>query len=415
LPFQKSIKMIIDTLKIKPMDLIADRVKALSESQTLAMTQKSRELKAQGIDVINLSIGEPDFTVPTHIKEAAKKAIDENYSYYTPVAGYEELRQAIVEKFKRDNHLEFKAEQIVVSNGAKHSIMNVILTLVNHQDEVIIPAPYWLSYYEMIRLARGNPVVISSTIENNFKITPEQIEAAITPKTKIFLYSSPSNPTGSSYTKEELKAFADVFKHHKHVIVVSDEIYEHINFVGKHESIAQFEEVRDQVVVINGLSKGYAMPGYRIGYMAAPSWIAKAAIKIQGQMTSGASSIAQMAALAALKGDNSSIYAMRDVFKHRRDLILSLLKDIPDIITNIPDGAFYIFANIEKYIGRTDGKITIKTDEDLCMYLLSDAHVALVGGTAFGAPGYIRFSYATSDDNIIKAIARIKDSLKKLY
>jgi|YNPMSStandDraft_1061717.scaffolds.fasta_scaffold00285_9 aspartate aminotransferase len=407
--------MIIDTLKIKPMDLIADRVKALSESQTLAMTQKSRELKAQGIDVINLSIGEPDFTVPTHIKEAAKKAIDENYSYYTPVAGYEELRQAIVEKFKRDNHLEFKAEQIVVSNGAKHSIMNVILTLVNHQDEVIIPAPYWLSYYEMIRLARGNPVVISSTIENNFKITPEQIEAAITPKTKIFLYSSPSNPTGSSYTKEELKAFADVFKHHKHVIVVSDEIYEHINFVGKHESIAQFEEVRDQVVVINGLSKGYAMPGYRIGYMAAPSWIAKAAIKIQGQMTSGASSIAQMAALAALKGDNSSIYAMRDVFKHRRDLILSLLKDIPDIITNIPDGAFYIFANIEKYIGRTDGKITIKTDEDLCMYLLSDAHVALVGGTAFGAPGYIRFSYATSDDNIIKAIARIKDSLKKLY
>lgn len=407
--------MIIDTLKIKPMDLIADRVKALSESQTLAMTQKSRELKAQGIDVINLSIGEPDFTVPTHIKEAAKKAIDENYSYYTPVAGYEELRQAIVEKFKRDNHLEFKAEQIVVSNGAKHSIMNVILTLVNHQDEVIIPAPYWLSYYEMIRLARGNPVVISSTIENNFKITPEQIEAAITPKTKIFLYSSPSNPTGSSYTKEELKAFADVFKHHKHVIVVSDEIYEHINFVGKHESIAQFEEVRDQVVVINGVSKGYAMPGYRIGYMAAPSWIAKAAIKIQGQMTSGASSIAQMAALAALKDDNSSIYAMRDVFKHRRDLILSLLKDIPDIITNIPDGAFYIFANIEKYIGRTDGKITIKTDEDLCMYLLSDAHVALVGGTAFGAPGYIRFSYATSDDNIIKAIARIKDSLKKLY
>ncbi len=407
--------MIIDTLKIKPMDLIADRVKALSESQTLAMTQKSRELKAQGIDVINLSIGEPDFTVPTHIKEAAKKAIDENYSYYTPVAGYEELRQAIVEKFKRDNHLEFKAEQIVVSNGAKHSIMNVILTLVNHQDEVIIPAPYWLSYYEMIRLARGNPVVISSTIENNFKITPEQIEAAISPKTKMFLYSSPSNPTGSSYTKEELKAFADVFKRYKHVIVVSDEIYEHINFVGKHESIAQFEEVRDQVVVINGVSKGYAMPGYRIGYMAAPSWIAKAAIKIQGQMTSGASSIAQMAALAALKGDNSSIYAMRDVFKHRRDLILSLLKDIPDIITNIPDGAFYIFANIEKYIGRTDGKITIKTDEDLCMYLLSDAHVALVGGTAFGAPGYIRFSYATSDDNIIKAIARIKDSLKKLY
>lgn len=397
------------------MDLIADRVKALSESQTLAMTQKSRELKAQGIDIINLSIGEPDFTVPSHIKEAAKRAIDENYSYYTPVAGYDELKQAIVEKFKRDNQLDYKPEQIVVSNGAKHSIMNVILTLINHQDEVIIPAPYWLSYYEMIRLARGNPVVINSSIENNFKISPEQIEAAITPKTKIFLYSSPSNPTGSLYTKEELKAFAKVFERHKHVIVVSDEIYEHINFVGKHESIAQFEEIKDQVVVINGVSKGYAMPGYRIGYMAAPTWIAKAAIKIQGQMTSGASSIAQMAALAALKGDNSSVYEMRDIFKHRRDLILSLLKDVPGLKTNVPDGAFYIFANIDDYLGRTDGNVTINTDDDLCIYLLSDAFVALVGGTAFGAPGYIRFSYATSEENIKKAVERIKASLRKLY
>ncbi len=397
------------------MDLIADRVKALSESKTLAMTQKSRELRAQGIDVINLSIGEPDFTVPTHIKEAAKKAIDQDYSYYTPVPGYEELRLAIVEKFKRDNQLDFKPEQIVVSNGAKHSIMNVILTLVNHQDEVIIPAPYWLSYYEMIRLARGNPVVIPSSIENNFKVTPEQIEAAITPRTKIFLYSSPSNPTGSLYTKEELRAFAKVFERNKHVIVVSDEIYEHINFVGHHESIAQFDEIKDQVVVINGVSKGYAMPGYRIGYMAAPTWIAKAAIKIQGQMTSGPSSIAQMAALAALKGDNSAIYAMRDVFLHRRDLILSLLKDIPDMVTNIPDGAFYIFADIRKYLGRTDGNVVIKTDDDLCMFLLADAHVALVDGTSFGAPGYIRFSYATSDENIIKAVSRIKESLKKLY
>ncbi len=408
--------MLADTeIKINPMDLIADRVKALSESKTLAMTQKSRELRAQGIDVINLSIGEPDFTVPAHIKEAAKKAIDDDYSYYSPVAGYEDLRQAIVDKFKRDNQLEFKPEQIVVSNGAKHSIMNVILTLVNHQDEVIIPAPYWLSYYEMIRLARGNPVVLQSSIENNFKVTPEQIEAAITPRTKIFLYSSPSNPTGSLYSKEELRAFAKVFERNKHVIVVSDEIYEHINFVGKHESIAQFEEIRDQVVVINGVSKGYAMPGYRIGYMAAPTWIAQAAIKIQGQMTSGPSSIAQRAALAALKGDNSTIYAMKDVFLHRRDLILSLLKDIPGMKTNVPDGAFYIFAEISDYIGRTDGNVTIHTDDDLCMYLLNDAHVALVGGTSFGAPGYIRFSYATSDENIINAVGRIKDSLRKLY
>jgi aspartate aminotransferase len=404
-----------ETYKIKPMDLLADRVKALSESKTLAMNQISRELKSKGIDVINLSIGEPDFTVPEHIKEAAKRAIDENYSYYTPVAGYEELRQAIAEKFKRDNNLDFKPEQIVVSNGAKHSIMNVILSLVNHQDEVIIPAPYWLSYYEMVRLARGNPVILKTSIENNFKITPEQLESAITPKTKIFLYSSPCNPSGSVYTRSELKAFADILKYHKHVIIVSDEIYEHINFVGKHESIAQFDEVRDQVVVINGVSKGYAMPGYRIGYMAAPVWLANAVIKIQGQMTSGASSIAQMAALAAVKGSNESIYKMRDIFLHRRDLLLSLLKEIPDFCINIPQGAFYILVNVEKYIGRTNGNITIKNDDDLCMFLLNDAHVALIGGTVFGAPGYIRFSYATSDDNLIKAVERIKISLKKLY
>ena len=403
------------SFKINPMDLIADRVKALSESQTLAMTQKSRELKAKGIDVINLSIGEPDFTVPQHIKEAAKKAIDDNYSYYPPVAGYDDLRKAIVEKFKRDNNLEFKPEQIVVSNGAKHSIMNVILSLVNAGDEVIIPAPYWVSYVEMVRLARGKAVVIESFIDNDFKVTPEQIENAITDKTKIFLYSSPSNPTGSLYTKNELKAFAQVFARHKHVMVLSDEIYEHINFVGKHESIAQFEEIRDQVVVINGVSKGYAMPGYRIGYMAAPTWLAKAVIKIQGQMTSSPSSIAQMAALGALTHDNSSIYAMCDVFKHRRDLVLSLLRDIPDMITNIPNGAFYVFADVKKYIGRTNGEVTIYDDNDLCMYLLNDAHVALVGGSAFGTPGYIRFSYATSDEKIIEAVKRIKISLAKLF
>ena len=397
------------------MDLLADRVKALSVSQTLAMTQKSRELKAQGIDVINLSIGEPDFTVPQHIKEAAKKAIDDNYSYYPPVAGYEDLRKAIVAKFKRDNNLEFKTEQIVVSNGAKHSIMNVILSLVNAGDEVIIPAPYWVSYIEMIRLARGKAVVIDSSIENDFKVTPEQIENAITEKTKIFLYSSPSNPTGSLYTKDELKAFAQVFARHKQVMVVSDEIYEHINFVGHHESIAQFDEIKDQVVVVNGVSKGYAMPGYRIGYLAAPSWLAKAIIKIQGQMTSSPSSIAQMAALAGLVNDNSTIYAMRDVFKHRRDLILSLLKEVPDMKTNVPEGAFYVFADIRSYIGRTNGDITIHDDNELCLYLLNDAHVALVGGSAFGAPGYIRFSYATSDENIIESVKRIKASLGKLF
>jgi aspartate aminotransferase len=408
--------MVTETLlKVNPMDLLADRVKALSESQTLAMTQKSRELKAQGIDVINLSIGEPDFTVPQHIKEAAKKAIDDNYSYYPPVAGYEDLRKAIVAKFKRDNNLEFKTEQIVVSNGAKHSIMNVILSLVNAGDEVIIPAPYWVSYIEMIRLARGKAVVIDSSIENDFKVTPEQIENAITEKTKIFLYSSPSNPTGSLYTKDELKAFAQVFARHKQVMVVSDEIYEHINFVGHHESIAQFDEIKDQVVVVNGVSKGYAMPGYRIGYLAAPSWLAKAIIKIQGQMTSSPSSIAQMAALAGLVNDNSTIYAMRDVFKHRRDLILSLLKEVPDMKTNVPEGAFYVFADIRSYIGRTNGDITIHDDNELCLYLLNDAHVALVGGSAFGAPGYIRFSYATSDENIIESVKRIKASLGKLF
>lgn len=401
--------------KINSMDLIAERVKALSESQTLAMTQKSRELKAQGIDVINLSIGEPDFTVPQHIKEAAKKAIDDNYSYYPPVAGYDELRDAIVEKFKRDNNLTFTREQIVVSNGAKHSLVNTILSVVNAGDEVIIPAPYWVSYVEMVRLARGKPVIINTSIENDFKVTPEQIKAAITPRTKLLLYSSPSNPTGSLYTREELKAFAKVLSNYKHIMIASDEIYEHINFVGHHESIAQFEEVRDQVVIINGVSKGYAMPGYRIGYMAAPVWLAKAAIKIQGQMTSGASTIAQMAALAALKGSNESIYAMRDVFLHRRDLILSLLKNVPDLQTNVPKGAFYVFADAHRFIGRTDGKVTIKDDNDLCMYLLNDAHVALVGGSAFGAPGYIRFSYATSDEKIIEAIRRIKISLAKLY
>jgi aspartate aminotransferase len=403
------------SLKVNPMDLLADRVKSLSESQTLAMTQKSRELKAQGIDVINLSIGEPDFTVPQHIKDAAKKAIDDNYSYYPPVAGYDDLRKAIADKLKRENNLEYKPEQIVVSNGAKHSIMNVLLSVVNAGDEVIIPAPYWVSYVEMVRLTRGKAIVLNSSIKNDFKVLPEQIENAITSKTKVFLFSSPSNPTGSLYTKNELKAFAKVFARHKNLMVISDEIYEHINFVGMHESIAQFEEIKDQVVVVNGVSKAYAMPGYRIGYLAAPVWLAKAIIKVQGQMTSSASSIAQRATLAALTNDNSTIYAMRDIFKHRRDLILSLLKEIPDMKTNVPEGAFYIFADIHNYIGRTDGTTTINDDNDLCIYLLNNAHVALVGGSAFGTPGYIRFSYATSDEKIIESVKRIKESLKRLY
>lgn len=396
------------------MNKVSERLARLSESQTLAMAQKSRELKAQGIDIINLCIGEPDFNTPQHIKDAAKKAIDDNYSHYSPVSGYPELLKAISIKFKRENNLDYTTEQIVVSSGAKHSIANVILCLVNHNDEVIIPTPYWVSYVELVKLARGKSVLLETSIENNYKVTPEQIEKAITPRTKVFLYSSPSNPTGTLYTRDELKAFAQVFARNPHVMVISDEIYEHINFNGSHESIAQFPEIREQVIVVNGVSKGYAMTGWRIGYIGAPKWLAKACDKLQGQMTSGASSIAQMASVAALNGDNTCIKEMCAIFKKRRDLLYGLLKDIPGLKVNLPQGAFYLFTEASHFIGMSDGKMVIKNTSDLALYLLNDAHVALVDGSAFGAPDYIRFSYATTDSELTEAAKRIKTALLKL-
>lgn len=396
------------------MNKVSERLARLSESQTLAMAQKSRELKAQGIDVINLSIGEPDFNTPQHIKDAAKKAIDDNYSHYSPVPGYPELLKAISDKFKRENNLDYTTEQIVVSSGAKHSIANVILSLVNYDDEVIIPTPYWVSYVELVKLARGKSVLIESGIENNYKVTPEQIEKAITPRTRVFLYSSPSNPTGSLYTRDELKAFASVFARHPQVMVISDEIYEHINFNGGHESIAQFPEIREQVVVVNGVSKGYAMTGWRIGYIGAPKWLAKACTKLQGQMTSGASSIAQIASVAALNGDNKCIREMCAIFRKRRDLLYRLLKDIPGLKVNLPDGAFYLFTEASYFFGKSDGKTVIKDSYDLSLYLLGEANVAIVDGSAFGAPDYIRFSYATSEKELTEAAKRIKAALLKL-
>ncbi len=396
------------------MNKVSERLTRLSESQTLAMAQKSRELKAQGIDVINLSIGEPDFNTPQHIKDAAKKAIDDNYSHYSPVPGYPELLKAISGKFKRENDLDYSTEQIVVSCGAKHSIANVILSLVNYDDEVIIPTPYWVSYVELVKLARGKSVLIESGIENNYKVTPEQIEKAITPRTRVFLYSSPSNPTGSLYTRDELKAFAKVFARYPQVIVISDEIYEHINFNGSHESIAQFPEIREQVVVVNGVSKGYAMTGWRIGYIGAPKWLAKACSKLQGQMTSGASSIAQIASVAALNGDNKCIKEMCAVFKNRRDLLYGLLKLIPGLKVNLPEGAFYLFTEASYFFGKSDGKTVINNANDLALYLLNDANVAIVDGSAFGAPNYIRFSYATSEKELTEAAKRIKTALLKL-
>jgi len=400
--------------KTKNMEKVSDLLARLSESQTLAMAQKSRELKAQGVDVINLSIGEPDFNTPQHIKEAAKKAIDDNYSHYSPVPGYPELLKAISAKFKRENNLDFATDQIMVSCGAKHSIANVILCLINQDDEVIIPSPYWVSYVELVKLARGKCVLVESGIETDYKVTAEQIEKAITPRTRVFLYSSPSNPTGSLYTREELKAFADVFARHPNIIVISDEIYEHINFSAKHESIAQFPEIREQVVVVNGVSKGYAMTGWRIGYIGAPKWITKACTKLQGQLTSGASSIAQIASVAALNGDNNCIKEMCATFKKRRDLLYGLLKDIPGLKVNLPDGAFYLFTECSYFFGKSDGKMVIKNAYDLSLYLLSDANVALVDGSAFGAPAYIRFSYAASEQELTEAAKRIKAALLKL-
>ena len=396
------------------MEKVSDRLNKMPVSATLAMAQKSRDLQAQGIDVINLSIGEPDFDTPQHIKDAAKKAIDDNFTHYPPVPGYESLRKAIVEKFKRENNLEFKTDQIVVSTGAKHSIINVFLTILNPGDEVIVPAPYWVSYPAMVGLAEGEPVFVKCNIDSDFKMTAAQLEAAITPKTRALIFSSPSNPTGNLYSKEELKSLAKVIEKHPNIIVVSDEIYEHINFVGKHESIAQFPEIKDRVVVVNGVSKGYAMTGWRIGYIGAPTWIAKAVTKLQGQFTSGACTIAQNAAEAALNAGVDEPHKMTAIFNKRKDAVLKFMKDIPGLKTNIPEGAFYVFPEVSYFFGKTyDGK-TINTSNDLALYLLEKAHVATVAGDAFGSPECLRLSYATSEELMLEALKRIKKALAEL-
>jgi len=397
------------------MENISQRVASLAVSQTLAMSQKSRDLKAKGFDVINLSVGEPDFNTPQHIKDAAIKAINENYSHYAPVPGYPELLQAISDKLKRENNLHYDKDQIIVSNGAKHSLANIILSIVNKDDEVIVPAPYWVSYVELVKLAEGKNVIIEAGIENNFKITAEQLKQAITPKTKALFLCSPSNPSGSLYSRDELKAIAKVIDAaEQYIYIISDEIYEHINFVGKHESIAQFDSIRDKVIIVNGVSKGYAMTGWRIGYIAAPKWIAKACNKVQGQMTSGASSISQMASIAALTSDSSCITEMVDAFRRRRDLVVELMKDIKGLKNNVPQGAFYLFPEASYYFGKTDGERTIENAMDLCMYILEKGHVATVPGDAFGSPNYIRFSYATSDDQLREALKRMKKVLDEL-
>ncbi len=393
---------------------VSERLASLSPSETLAMSQKSSELKAQGIDVINLSVGEPDFFTPDHIKEAAKKAIDENFSFYSPVPGYPDLRKAIVEKLKRENNLDFTVDQIVVSNGAKQAVCNALLSIIGPGDEVIVPAPYWVSYVEMVKLAEGTNVVVTAGIEQDFKITAEQLASVITPKTKALILCSPSNPTGSVYSKSELKALADVLANHPNIIVIADEIYEHITYAGKHESIAQFESLKDRVVVVNGVSKAYAMTGWRIGFMAAPLWIAKACNKLQGQYTSGPNSIAQKAAVAAFSGDQSCVEEMRQAFLRRRDLVVKLCKEIPGMKVNVPEGAFYLFPEVSSYYGKKAGDRTINDSADLAMYLLEVGHVATVGGAAFGAPECLRFSYATSDENLIEAIKRIKEALAAL-
>lgn len=396
------------------MNSTSNRIQAMSPSATLAMSQKSNELKAQGVDVINLSVGEPDFNTPAHIKEAAKEAIDNNFTFYTPVPGYLSLRKAICDKLKRENNLDFAPEQIVVSNGAKQSLCNCILSIINPGDEVIIPTPAWVSYVEMVKLAEGVNVLVPATVEQDFKITAEQLEAAITPKTRMVLLCSPSNPTGSVYSHSELKALADVLAKYPDVIILADEIYEHINYTGEFNSISQFPEVCDRVVIVNGVSKAYAMTGWRIGFLAAPLWIAKATNKLQGQYTSGCSSIAQKAAEEAYRGPQDCVEEMRKAFERRRDLIVSLLKEIPGLKINHPEGAFYIFPEVSSYFGKSYGKHTINNSNDLAMYLLEEAHVATVDGAAFCAPGYIRLSYATSDDNIREAARRIAAALAQL-
>ncbi len=393
---------------------LSDRINRLAPSATLAMSQKSSEMKAQGVDVINLSVGEPDFNTPDHIKEAAKKAIDENYSRYSPVAGYASLREAVVRKLKRENGLEYTPAQISVSNGAKQGVCNTVMTLVNPGDEVIIPAPYWVSYPQMVKLAGGTPVIVSTGFAQDFKMKPEQLEAAITPRTRLLILCSPSNPTGSVYSKEELRALADVLLSHEDVYVLADEIYEHINYTGHHESIAQFAGMQERAIIVNGVSKAYAMTGWRIGYIAAPEWIVKGCNKLQGQYTSGPCSVSQKAAEAAYDSDQSCVGEMRLAFERRRNLIVSLAKDIPGLEVNCPQGAFYLFPKCSSFYGKSYGSYTVNNSTDLAMYLLDEAHVATVGGDAFGDPECFRMSYATSDDNIREAMRRIKEALGRL-
>jgi aspartate aminotransferase len=394
--------------------LLSQRVIDLHESQTLEMAAKARELEAKGFDVIKLSLGEPDFNTPDHIKAAAKKAIDDNFSFYTPVPAILDLRKAIAEKLNRDNQLDMKAENIVVSTGAKQALINAILALVNPGDEVIVFAPYWVSYIPMIQLAEGKAVIVNGKIENGFKVSPDDLKKAITPKTKAVLYSSPSNPTGTVYTKEELKAFADIIAPHENIYIIADEIYEYITFEGNYWSIGAFENVKNRTVTVNGFSKGYAMTGWRVGYVAAPKEIADACNKIQGQFTSATCSIAQKAALAAVTGGTESIQVMKEAYLRRRDLVLNLIKEIPAIKTYVPQGAFYLFPDVSAYFGKSDGETTIRTSNDLCMYLLNKAHVALVDGEGFGAAECIRISFAASDESLKEAIRRIKEALDKL-
>jgi aspartate aminotransferase len=396
------------------MEYLSDRIKSLSVSQTLAMAQKSRELKAKGLDIISLSLGEPDFNTPDYIKEAAKKAIDENYTKYPPVPGYNDLRDAISRKFREENGINYTSDQIIVSAGGKHSLINVILSMINPGDEVIILAPYWVSYYDQIILAGGKPVVIEALLENDFKIKPGQLESAITDKTRLIIFNSPSNPTGMVYTGEEMEKIARIVEKHEGLFIISDEIYEHIIFEGRHVSMASFGFIYDRVITVNGVSKGYAMTGWRIGYIGAPLWLAKACNKLQGQFTSGVCSIAQRAALAALEGKSDSRQLMKEAFLRRRDLICGLLKGVKGLKFRVPQGAFYVMPDISYYLGKSDGKIKINNSDDLALYLLDKAQVAVVGGDSFGAPNCIRISYANSDELLVEAVKRIKTALELL-
>ena len=397
------------------MERLSNRLNRLAPSATLAMSQKSAEMKAQGIDVINMSVGEPDFNTPDHIKEAAKKAVDDNWSRYSPVPGYADLREAIVAKLKNENNLDYTTDEIIVSNGAKQSVCNAVMALVDDGEEVIIPTPYWVSYPQMALLAGATPIFVNAGFEQNFKITSEQLEKAITPKTRMLILCSPSNPTGSVYNKVELKALADVILSHEDLFVLADEIYEHINYVGRHESIAQFPGMKERAIIVNGVSKAYAMTGWRIGYIAAPEWIVKGCNKLQGQYTSGPCSVSQKAAEFAYISDQQPVEDMRQAFERRRDLIVKLAKDIPGLEVNVPEGAFYLFPKCSSFYGKTTPKgTTIGNSTDLAMYLLEEGHVATVGGDAFGDPACFRMSYATSDENIVEAMRRIKEVLGKL-